>query len=215
MPCYIISYDVREGGDYEPLIAAIQGIPHLGPHHAIHVGHRHGPVANPDPRQPDDALRPGRPPLCRPIRDCSGLAQRDVQERMAQEVSMSQTESFGEKQPTIRRGRVDSLTIYEITDYELDVLAAGSPSSLYLNFAIFLLSVAASGLLALLTATFSSSVAQLVAIVLTVVGALVGALLLLLWRRSHASIGEIAKRIRARIPPQEDAASAEVGDKGA
>ena len=46
----------------------------------------------------------------------------------------------GEKAVQIKRGRVDSLSLYEITDNELDILTAGSPSSLYLNFAIFLLS---------------------------------------------------------------------------
>ena len=126
-------------------------------------------------------------------------------------MSPEKTESFGEKSPTIKHGRVDSLTIYEITDYELDILAAGSPSSLYLNFAIFLFSIAGSGVLALLTATFQSVLTQTVAVVLTIVAGIIGVLLLLLWRRSHTSITAIVKRIRDRVPP---AAAAIEGTSG-
>jgi hypothetical protein len=122
-------------------------------------------------------------------------------------MSPEKTESFGEKSPTIKHGRVDSLTIYEITDYELDTLAAGSPSSIYLNFAIFLFSICGSGILALLTATFQSVLAQTVAVVLTILGGVIGLLLLLLWRRSHTSITTIVKRIRDRVPPAEGANS--------
>jgi hypothetical protein len=124
---------------------------------------------------------------------------------------MSETENSGEKQPAIRRGRVDSLTIYEITDYELGVLAAGSPASIYLNFSILLLSVAVAGLLALLTATFSWPIAREAAILLTIVGAIGGVFLLLLWRHSHASTGGIVKRIRDRVPPGDDGTPAEPG----
>jgi hypothetical protein len=126
---------------------------------------------------------------------------------------MSETENFGEKQPAIRRGRVDSLTIYEITDYELGLLAAGSPVPLYLNFSIFLLTVGISALLALLTTTFPSPTARVVAIVLTVVGSVGGVFLVLLWRRSRTSVGDILKRIRDRVPPEGGATSAGSGSR--
>ena len=53
--------------------------------------------------------------------------------------------------PAIRRARIDRLNIYEISETELQMLERGSPESLFLNFAIFLLSSASSLLVALLT----------------------------------------------------------------
>ena len=64
--------------------------------------------------------------------------------------------STGQNEPTILRGKVDSLSLYEITDFELDVLEKGSPNSIYLNFSIFLLSVGFSFLAALFSTDIQS-----------------------------------------------------------
>lgn len=116
---------------------------------------------------------------------------------------MEQTESIGEKSPRIRRGRVDSLSLYEITDNELDALAKGSPTSLYLNFAICLLSTATSFLIALLTSTITNEILKVFIVVIVVVGYILGVLLLLLWLRSRKSVGGVVKRIKQRIPKEE------------
>ncbi|MEW6066788.1 MAG: phage holin family protein [Nitrospirota bacterium] len=123
---------------------------------------------------------------------------------MAQEKPMTeQAESTGEKQPKIRRGRVDSLTLYEITDYELDILATGSPSSIYLNFAIFFISIAISFLIALSTATIASDRIFTIFVVIVVIGFISGGVLFCLWLRNRKSISTIIKRIKQRIPPEE------------
>ena len=70
----------------------------------------------------------------------------------------------------IRRGRVDSVDLYEIKDSELDVLEKGSPADLQLNFAIFLLSIAASTITSLYTATFASATVQNVFTLVSIVG---------------------------------------------
>jgi hypothetical protein len=106
----------------------------------------------------------------------------------------------GEKAVRIRRGKVDSLTLYEITDYELETLAIGSPSSLHLNFAIFFLSLATSFLVALLTTTIESVKAFSVFVVITVIGFSAGAVLLTMWHFSHRSTKSIIRQIRDRIP---------------
>ena len=113
---------------------------------------------------------------------------------------MEQAEGPTEKQPKIRRGRVDSLSLYEITDYELDVLTTGSPSSIFLNFAIFLISVASSFLVALLSTTIANRVFT-VFVVVTVLGFIIGIVLIGLWARNRKSMSEIIRRIKARIPP--------------
>jgi hypothetical protein len=101
----------------------------------------------------------------------------------------------------VRRGRVDSVDLYEIKDSELDLLEKGSPSDLHLNFAIFLLSIAFSAICALATATFSSETIKTSFIVVTVVGILVGAYLFIAWFRDRQDRKELCKVIRGRIPP--------------
>jgi len=112
-----------------------------------------------------------------------------------------QAEQTGDKSFTIRRGKVDSLSVYEITDYELDILERGSPSSLYLNFGIFLLSTSVSFLVALLTTTIQSNRTFTVFVVLVVVGIISGIVLMGLWYRTRQSASKVIAKIRSRIPP--------------
>ena len=122
---------------------------------------------------------------------------------MAEEeiVNMEQAEGPAEKQPKIRRGRVDSLSLYEITDYELDVLATGSPSSIFLNFAIFFISVASSFLVALLSTTIASDRVFTVFVVVVGIGFISGIVLFSLWFRNRRTMSGIIDRIKERIPP--------------
>ena len=101
----------------------------------------------------------------------------------------------------VRRGRVESVDLYEIKDSELDLLEKGSPADLQLNFAIFLLSTAFASFCSLITATFESQTIKIAFIVITVAGVIVGAYLILAWYRNHTSQRSLCKRIRERIPP--------------
>src|SRR6266404_5702228 len=113
----------------------------------------------------------------------------------------NQNDIKDEKDLRVRRGRVESVDLYEIKDSELDLLEKGSPADLQLNFAIFLVSTAFASLASLLTSTFTNDTAKTVFIVITVVGFLGGAYLLTAWYRNHTSLKTICKRIRERIPP--------------
>src|SRR4051812_43175946 len=88
----------------------------------------------------------------------------------------------------IRRGRVESVDLYEIKDSELELFRHGSPSDLQLNFAIFLLSLAFSAIASLATATFSNANVHTTFIVVAVIGILLGAYLLIAWGRSRTSL---------------------------
>ena len=46
-----------------------------------------------------------------------------------------------EKHLVVRRGRVDSVDLYEVKENELELLEKGAPATLQLNFAIFLYSL--------------------------------------------------------------------------
>ncbi len=102
----------------------------------------------------------------------------------------------------VRLGRVDSVDLYEIKDSELDLLEKGSPAGTYLNFAVFLLSIAFAAISTLCTATFKHSTTNTIYIVVSVVGVLGGIFLLVLWFRTRASVSVTVKQIRSRIPPE-------------
>jgi hypothetical protein len=101
----------------------------------------------------------------------------------------------------IRRGSFGELTIHEVADYELESLAHGSPDSLFLNFAIFLLSMSVSFFVALLTAALSSRVFT-VFVVLVTVGFLMGILLLIIWLKKRRSVSDLVEEIRSRLPAE-------------
>ncbi|MCK4241416.1 MAG: hypothetical protein KAX30_07310 [Candidatus Atribacteria bacterium] len=121
---------------------------------------------------------------------------------------MSQTENTSKNEIRIVRGKFDSLSIYDVTDNELELLEKGSPSSTYLNFAIFLLSVGFSFLISLLTVDINSIKIYTTYAIFTVIGIIAGIILLVLWYREHSATSEVIKKIKERIP------SAEISKEG-
>jgi hypothetical protein len=105
-------------------------------------------------------------------------------------------------QPEIRRGRVPSVAIYEITKSELDTLEQGMPSGLFLNLAIFFWSIAVSFFTALLTASIQSTKVFNVFTIITVVAAAAAFVLTILWWKTHKSTQGVIDRIRKRIPDE-------------
>lgn len=130
------------------------------------------------------------------------MAQPYLQERVVEgePLIMSPHQSEGSVQFRIVRGPVDSLSLYEITDYELEILEEGSPSSTFLNFAIFFFSIGASFLLTLLTVTIESIFLFAVFVIVTTVGLSASLVLFVLWRRTRSRTKDLCKRIRARVP---------------
>lgn len=104
-------------------------------------------------------------------------------------------------QPAIRRASIKTLTIYEISESELETLERGSPDSIDLNFSIFFLSSAVTLLLALFTTPPDSTRAFTVFTVLCTVGFVAGVYLLVRWYRNHRSISTVVTAIRLREPP--------------
>lgn len=104
--------------------------------------------------------------------------------------------------PAVRRARIERLDIYEISETELQILERGSPESILLNFAIFLISIAASFLIALLTTEIQSSRTFAVFVIVTVVGFIIGAILLAFWAWYRRSTTTMFEQIRRRMPPE-------------
>ncbi len=103
----------------------------------------------------------------------------------------------------VRRGRVESVDLYEVKDSELDILEKGAPATVQLTFAVFLLSMAITALATLCTATFRWKQVQTVFIIVIVVGFIGGLYLLTLWFISRRSITAVVRKIRDRIEPLE------------
>lgn len=100
----------------------------------------------------------------------------------------------------VKRAKYDSLELFDVSENELTIIERGSPSSVYLNFAIFLLSIACSFLTTLLTIDFQNR--QTLFIVFTVVcvlGFMVGIFLTIIWYRSKNEFDEVLNKIRDRM----------------
>ncbi len=110
------------------------------------------------------------------------------------------TKETSEKGPTIKKGKVDSLTIYEITDGELDTIERGSPNSTFFNIGIASLSIAISFFVTLVTVELTSR-PKLFTIftIVTVVGFVAGVILMILWIKTKNDVDEVLKKIRDRI----------------
>ena len=107
----------------------------------------------------------------------------------------------------IRRGRLDTLSIYEISESELNTLGGGSPNSIYLNFAILTLTFGVSFLIAILTTVIESDRLFYTFVILSIIGMGSSIILFVLWRKTYAPISKLVKTIRERIPPQGEAES--------
>ena len=106
----------------------------------------------------------------------------------------------------IRLGAYKTLKLYPVDDSDLDSLTQGSPESLYLNFATFLLSAALTALFALLALptdkTSPPSATFVVFVVITVLGFIVGVFLSLLWLWKRKSVSALVREIKSRLPPE-------------
>jgi NADH:ubiquinone oxidoreductase subunit K len=113
--------------------------------------------------------------------------------------NMSDSKSTGENIP-IKRSRVDSLTVYEITDYELSELEKGSPSAINLNFSILLITLGISFLISLLTTEITSNRVFYVFVIIVSVSFAVGIILFIIWFKGKKSVKTTIMKIKERIP---------------
>lgn len=109
---------------------------------------------------------------------------------------------YSDEKLLIRRGRVDSLNIYEVKEHELELLEKGAAGTLQFNFAIFLFSIALTCIAALATADFKWDIVKSIFVFTTVVGLIVGSYFMLSWWRTRTSLKEVVSVIRSRINGQ-------------
>ncbi len=112
--------------------------------------------------------------------------------------------------PEIRKGRVKTLTIHEVSDTELNVLAQGSPTSIHLNFAIGLFTLASSFLITLLTTKIETDRLFMIFLAIAAIGFISSIFLFFLWKKDFKSIKTVVEEIRKRLPPEGESKSINV-----
>ena len=103
------------------------------------------------------------------------------------------------KKLPVRRGRVESVNLYEVKEHELELLEKGQVGTLLLNLGIFLFSIAFTCIAALATADFRSPIAETIFTFIIVVGILLGLCLILIWWKTKQSIRKTVSTIRNRL----------------
>lgn len=113
--------------------------------------------------------------------------------------NISDHKETGENIP-VKKGKVDSLTVYEVTEHELDQLEKGLPASLFLNFSIPFITTGISFFIALLTTTIESDRMFNVFVIITIISFIAGVILFILWYRDRKSIKVLITKIKDRCP---------------
>jgi hypothetical protein len=97
------------------------------------------------------------------------------------------------------RYKFDSLTLYEVTEPELDEIQKGSPTSLNLNFSSSLISIASSFFIALVTCNFENKLMLfLVFLAITITSFIWSVVLFSIWFRNRKDVNRVIDKIRRR-----------------
>jgi hypothetical protein len=104
---------------------------------------------------------------------------------------------------TVKMGKIDSITIYQVTQQELETLEKGRIDSIFLNFAIFSLSIASSFLIVLLTTDIISIKVYASFLIVIILGFLSGLILLILWYISRKPVKTLIEKIKKRVKIKE------------
>jgi len=104
--------------------------------------------------------------------------------------------------PSIDFVPLGTLTVFAITQAELDALERGSPESLYLNLAVGVSSAAVSFSVALATTKIESIRTFCFFVNVTVIGYLAAITFGLLWWQARRSLKTVAQEIRQRRIPK-------------
>lgn len=100
----------------------------------------------------------------------------------------------------VRRKKLGAVTIYDVTESELIILEKGTDASIWLNFFIGTISIAASFLAALLTVEWGVKVSltQIIFICVTIIMFLAAVICFVFWRTTKGQHEATIKTIRER-----------------
>lgn len=101
----------------------------------------------------------------------------------------------------INRGKLGSISLYEVTEDEFNTLERGSPSSTYLNFSIALLSIGTSFFISIFSTKIDEIKTYVVFWVVALITTIVGIVLFFVWRQSNKVTENVTQRIKNRLSP--------------
>ena len=106
---------------------------------------------------------------------------------------------------SVRRRKIGSVTIYDVTETELTILEKGTDASVWLNFFIATISVGVSFLISLLTVEWGEGISflHIVFVCVTIIMFLSAAVCFVFWRKGRGQHKETIKTIRARSIQEE------------
>ena len=120
-------------------------------------------------------------------------------------MSISQAENSGEESVEIRRGRFGSLSLYEVTEHELDILKQGTPLSLLLTVGISLCTIGISFFIALLTAPIKTNSTIFVVFISIIVCSFTSSFVFICWWYSNRqSVSSVIEKIKSRMLAEEE-----------
>jgi hypothetical protein len=102
--------------------------------------------------------------------------------------------------PVIRVVPPTELSIYPVYEHQLDLLAQGSPASLFLNFSLFFLGVAATAAGTLWSAPPDRDRVYYTFLIILLVALIAGVVMLVLWWFMHASTQSLIATIKSQMP---------------
>ena len=100
------------------------------------------------------------------------------------------------------RGPVDSLSLHEITDYELDLLEQGMADSKPIGFSIMILLASLFGVVVLPTIELDIGLLFFAIVLLIISGLGISAVMFVVWKRSCSRSKRLYEKIRARVPTE-------------
>jgi hypothetical protein len=116
--------------------------------------------------------------------------------------------------PVIREAPPGELNIYRVYEHQFDLLAAGSPASLMLNFSLFFGGVAVTALGTLVTAPPNADRVFYMFFIIFLVCLIAGLVLGAIWYVTHKSVKRIVEEIKSQMPPN-PAIQDELPERGA
>ena len=107
--------------------------------------------------------------------------------------------------PIVRLAAPGELRAYVVYEHQLDTLKQGQPAGLMLNFALFLLGVAATGFGTVVALPAGQNKAYNTFLIITLVTTIAGAVLFVLWLVLRRSLVDLVAEIKAQMPPNPEA----------
>ncbi len=98
----------------------------------------------------------------------------------------------------IERARIGSISVYDVTEDELEIIEQGPIGSVYLNICVASFSIGLTFILTLTTATFSDLRWFTVCVVIAVLTIMSGIITLIIWLQNRKNYGKVFKRIKGR-----------------